>query len=802
MPYINGRLWDRDIPSFAEEGFYGAAKDRKGRPYDEAYYSGAALAVMCPSKIWGDRIYELADGLFNEHGVDGIYLDQIGAHGPVRCFDRSHGHRLGGGDWWAGGYRTLLQRVRDLGERSGKKIFLTTENPIECFMDTIDAHLRFGTRDMPGLNAVYSGYTLHFNSGSGVAAGPEKFKGGEAHACLDGIQIGWGNANDGTLKHPDLTKYMGAIGRLRKRSVPFLVEGEYVDELSCDLPTPQKTLRATVWKAPDGRLGVLMANLTATPRVFSNVIRPGTYGLGAGPWLITRSSADEEHPAGFAPGPQVRRIEWLAPHEIRLLIFEPVEDALVAMSRWSRSAAAIGHPIQAGRTSEELLAAAAQWVQIRTNVTEPLRGCLDDLLADVVLAVISTSVQTMAPPTVMAAASVEGRLVLHRKRFCGHALSYRARLSDGDPIAGRLPGEGQRQHKIVLDAGKAVDGFVSASVDLELRVDDAMVRRRLALATRILEPLEARLEMPGAINLGHTTFLTVDVRSNAAGPQRPVVTVEAPQSWQIHPGRSVHLGAMAPGVSRRLELKCHVPMDSKAGEHSVKVFVDGQPVAEQLVDVRQAPPQLVGHRFITPPTIDGDLNEWQSRPFAWLSPAHFGNKEDISSKSWFGWDEDYFYFATEVTDDVHNQRSVGHGLWGFDCMQMGLRPGPLSKNDSYDVATREFGFALTPKGPYMHQWYPENEPVDEAPISVVRRGTKTNYEVAIPWRRISPDFLPAPGAPLTGTFSVNENDGAKLLGWIQWVDKSVVGGKDPTRYGYFVLEDVPPDHADGGQDRQ
>ena len=46
----------------------------------------------------------------NECGVKGVYIDQIAAAAPTLCFDKSHGHPLGGGHWWTEGYWKLLGR--------------------------------------------------------------------------------------------------------------------------------------------------------------------------------------------------------------------------------------------------------------------------------------------------------------------------------------------------------------------------------------------------------------------------------------------------------------------------------------------------------------------------------------------------------------------------------------------------------------------------------------------------------------------------------------------------------------------
>ena len=80
--------------------------------YEETYGSGATFNVMCPAtQYWQDTIAEDVSILFNSFGTAGVYIDQIGSAPPKLCFDSTHEHGLGGGDFWVQGYRTLLTKA-------------------------------------------------------------------------------------------------------------------------------------------------------------------------------------------------------------------------------------------------------------------------------------------------------------------------------------------------------------------------------------------------------------------------------------------------------------------------------------------------------------------------------------------------------------------------------------------------------------------------------------------------------------------------------------------------------------------
>lgn len=122
VPYINGRIFDTATETWQKEnGFACASKSAppvaSASPalstYNESYGSHAVFAVSCPyTSYWQSKISDTTETLVKTHGVDGVYLDQIAAAGPKNCFDGSHGHTIGGGDYWVRGYSTMLDECR------------------------------------------------------------------------------------------------------------------------------------------------------------------------------------------------------------------------------------------------------------------------------------------------------------------------------------------------------------------------------------------------------------------------------------------------------------------------------------------------------------------------------------------------------------------------------------------------------------------------------------------------------------------------------------------------------------------
>jgi len=310
MPYINARLWDRDIPSF--EGARAAAcKQPSGEVYVETYGSGRKLVPMCPyTGLWQTKVRDVCHRLIGECGVNAIYLDQIGAAAPAACYDASHGHPVGGGRYWADGYRTLLTGIRSEAAKAG--VALTTENTAEPYMNGVDAYLAWSPRnenDEPLLPAVYSGYTIYFTSPQSANDTEDAFCAAQARDFLWGCQLGWNDPWILQEANRGKQRFQYELCRYRQAAKDFLVYGQLVDEVrpSRDVPVatqvwnrnsphtarlPQVT--GTIWRDDRGRLAVFVVNAGGSPQAFAFDVTPEKWLGKRGPWRMSLLTPDGE----------------------------------------------------------------------------------------------------------------------------------------------------------------------------------------------------------------------------------------------------------------------------------------------------------------------------------------------------------------------------------------------------------------------------------------------------------------------------------------------------------------------------
>jgi hypothetical protein len=206
MPYINGRLWDtRDKGTedfeFTKVAKPAVSKNERGEPYIESYGSketdgsSVRLGVMCPTTaLWQQKMRDTVLRLMNECGVSGVYIDQIAAAAPTLCFDKSHGHPLGGGHWWTEGYWKLLEGIR---QSLPPGRMLTTECNGEPYIRWFDGYLTWHWQydgQVPAFPAVYGGAIQMF--GRSYGGGDTRHLALRMRAgqqLVFGEQIGWIN---------------------------------------------------------------------------------------------------------------------------------------------------------------------------------------------------------------------------------------------------------------------------------------------------------------------------------------------------------------------------------------------------------------------------------------------------------------------------------------------------------------------------------------------------------------------------------------------------------------------------------
>jgi len=270
----------------------------------EPYADPTGLQPMCPATVrWRQLLAPEFRGVLEALPVDGLYLDQL-TGAAYMCFDPDHGHPVGGGDHFHQGLRALCAEARAaLAERCPDGMTFG-ENTSEGCNDLVDAQLPWAElypdRNLPLFEAVYADHMIRF----GLFIGRPDLWGDSsgyysklAWTFVIGQQPGWlmlGILNE--FDNPEYAAQRAVLKGLvacRLAALDFLQYGQFLRPL--DLPLEPREVAWDdwsrprtgalppvlngVWRAPDARVGVALANWTAEEQTVQFPVA-AEWGLG------------------------------------------------------------------------------------------------------------------------------------------------------------------------------------------------------------------------------------------------------------------------------------------------------------------------------------------------------------------------------------------------------------------------------------------------------------------------------------------------------------------------------------------
>lgn len=279
MPYTNGRLWDTlSVKYPLWEGKKEVALKKNQQPYIEVYNPHRAPnAVVCPSsQKWKQIVYHNTKNVFNVLNCDAIYIDQVASARALPCYNESHNHPIGGGNFWHYSYRDIFTYVRSL--LKGDQILCTEQNA-ECYLDLFDlffmGNVPMGSkyRPAPVFPIVYSDRALTYGFYIFIKK-DTSYRIKNALAVLWGAQIYGGRSitvMSGTPEWNANAEYLRELTNFRKQQHDLFVGGLMLDEWipAGDNPvieieswaSKSPAVLGAKWLSTQGKQAIVMVNI-------------------------------------------------------------------------------------------------------------------------------------------------------------------------------------------------------------------------------------------------------------------------------------------------------------------------------------------------------------------------------------------------------------------------------------------------------------------------------------------------------------------------------------------------------------
>ena len=336
--YMNSIKWGNSMPSYYKEKAEPfTVKEQNGESKSFVYniFTKKALTYMCmTTSFWKDKYGRTADTVLRKYGVSGIYMDQ--ACLSALCYDPSHGHPIGGGNYWVSNFKQLTEGIRKQTQIKDPYT-LAGEGGGESWLPQLDAFLTLQVSKerysgisekytIPLFQAVYHEYGITFGNYSSLLNPPydelwpakfaskkvnepldesfnEQFLIEQARSFVWGMQPAIANYQKLlSVERKAEIDYLLSLARLRYKALKYLLYGSFVrppqlivpekeiaisklsiyagqDEKVTAFKKKYPTIYCGAWKAKEGTLGIALASIQKQLYDARFSIKAEDYGL-------------------------------------------------------------------------------------------------------------------------------------------------------------------------------------------------------------------------------------------------------------------------------------------------------------------------------------------------------------------------------------------------------------------------------------------------------------------------------------------------------------------------------------------
>ena len=323
--YMNSYQWGDSTESWkTEKASINAVKNIDGSLRSHVYniFTGKSLTNMCmATQFWKDKYSSLSDSVVNTYKTNGVYMDQACLN--IMCYDKNHGHSIGGGNYWVENFGKLTDLIRSKVSPEQQPA-LAGEGCGEAWIPLLDAMLTLrvskeryagvgSVQTIPFFQAVYHEHAITYGSYSSLIVPPydglwpKEFAPAEPLKPLDEMfnkqflmeqarSFVWGMqptiANYQSFlasERKDEVDYLQNLAKVRYEGLKYLLYGKFLRSPVIEIPEEEiKISRLSIyagkrgesvttfqksvpqvysgtWKSDDDQVGIALASISDDP---------------------------------------------------------------------------------------------------------------------------------------------------------------------------------------------------------------------------------------------------------------------------------------------------------------------------------------------------------------------------------------------------------------------------------------------------------------------------------------------------------------------------------------------------------
>lgn len=324
----------------------------------DAMDKGDQIAYPCwYTDFWYNFWNNKAREIVSATGLDGFHCDELASATSfdAQCFNPNHGHPIGGGTLYADTRRKNVPMLRN-SARSVKPGFAIHHEALsEIYIDIADLAevcTAPSNINIPLYEAVYHDYVFVMGRRIHPWMDRRTFPVGDAKygdndmnqfvasfstTFVWGNQPGWTRL-DIVQYSPKVAAYIRQMMHARYRNMKFLNTGRYIRPLTvtkelptvtniwttCDTPeVTQPVILNSVWKASDGSIGIVLANITDQPQTISYAYDLSEAGGDHGAWKLRRTEGESPSEIGTVAGGKIERSDEVPPRSVIVIEASP-----------------------------------------------------------------------------------------------------------------------------------------------------------------------------------------------------------------------------------------------------------------------------------------------------------------------------------------------------------------------------------------------------------------------------------------------------------------------------------------------